>query len=81
MMNNKALMGKFMPAGRNRIIWNTLMILAVTLITSASLYMLWMRGGLWGLAALFAFLAIVGYAEWHKRKNKNSSEKNEKQTS
>jgi hypothetical protein len=31
MMNNKALMGSFMPQGRNRIIWNALMILAVTL--------------------------------------------------
>lgn len=67
MMNNKALMGKFMPAGRSRIIWNSLMTLAVTLITSASLYMLWMRGGFWGLGALFLFLSVVGYAEWRKR--------------
>jgi Mn2+/Fe2+ NRAMP family transporter len=68
MINNKALMGSFMPVGRNRIIWNTLMILSVTLITSASLYMLWTRGGIWGLGGLVIFLAAVGIAEWIKKK-------------
>lgn len=67
MMNSKALMGEYMPGGRSRIVWNTLMIGAVTLITSASLYMLWTRGGSWGLAALGLFLAAVGIAEWRKR--------------
>lgn len=68
MMNNKKLMGEHMPKGRARIIWNTLMIAAVTLISSASLYMLWTRGGLVGLTGLFFFLVIVGIAEVHKRK-------------
>ncbi len=67
MMNNKSLMGEFMPRGRSRVIWNTLMIGAVTLISSASLYMLWMRGGSWGLGALLLFLGAVGIAHWHKR--------------
>jgi hypothetical protein len=67
MMNNRALMGEFMPRGRNRVIWNTFMIVSVTLITSASLYMLWTRGGSIGLGALFVFLMAVGIAEWQKR--------------
>lgn len=68
MMNNETLLGDFMPRGRKRILWNTLMILSVTLITSASLYMLWMRSGEWGIGALILFLATVGLAEWRKRK-------------
>lgn len=69
MMNNRALLGDFMPRGWGRIVWNTLMILAVTLITSASLYMLWTRGGMWGIGALTVFLAAAGVGEWVKRKN------------
>ncbi len=69
MMNNKALMGRHMPKGKKRIAWNTLMIGAVALISSASLYMLWMRGGLWGLGVLLLFLAAVGIAEWRKKLN------------
>lgn len=67
MMNNKALMGKHMPTGRNRTIWNMLMILAVTLITTASVYMLWTRGGPWAIAALALFLCALCFAEWRKR--------------
>lgn len=62
MINNKSLMGQFMPSGINRIVWNTLMILSVSLISAASLYMLWTRGGIWGLAVLFIFLVAVGIA-------------------
>ncbi|MEX2602047.1 MAG: divalent metal cation transporter [Balneolaceae bacterium] len=67
MMNNRALMGEFMPKGRGRVIWNSLMVLAVTLITSTSLYMLWMNGGFWGLGVLTLFLLIVGVAGWIKK--------------
>lgn len=73
MMNNKSLMGKFMPSGKSRILWNTLMILAVTLISSASLYMLWTRGGAWGLGALIVFLVAVAIAEWRKGKLKKDA--------
>ncbi|MEX2397220.1 MAG: divalent metal cation transporter, partial [Balneolales bacterium] len=68
MMNNKKLMGTHMPVGKSRITWNTLMILSILLITSASLYMLWTSGGPWGLGALFAFLVLIGIAEGVKRK-------------
>jgi hypothetical protein len=56
MMNNRALLGEHMPTGRRRVTWNALMALAITFITSASLYMLWTRGGARGLAVLVAFL-------------------------
>lgn len=59
MINNKALMGQFMPTGKNRIAWNILMTISVTLISSASLYMLWTRGGMWGMILLVVFLAAV----------------------
>ena len=70
MMNNKALMGKHMPVGYSRITWNFLMILAIISITTASLYMLWTSGGVWGFGAFFFFLLLVGIAEWYKRRRK-----------
>lgn len=69
MMNNRALLGPHMPRGNSRVLWNTLTIGAATVITSASLYMLWTRGGAWGLAALGAFLVAVGVGEWRKRRS------------
>lgn len=71
MMNNRALLGVHTPTGGRRVAWNALMALAITLITSASLYMLWTRGGVWGLVALGAFLVAVGMAEWRKRRATN----------
>ncbi|MEX0929461.1 MAG: hypothetical protein WDZ53_08655, partial [Balneolales bacterium] len=74
MMNNKTLLGEHMPRGRSRVIWNTLMILSVTLISSASLYMLWTRGGTAGISVLILFLVAVGVAEWLKKRKKNTEE-------
>ncbi|MEX2641750.1 MAG: divalent metal cation transporter [Balneolales bacterium] len=74
MMNNKTLLGEHMPRGRSRVIWNTLMILSVTLISAASLYMLWTRGGTPGLSVLIVFLVAVGVAEWLKKRKKNTEE-------
>ncbi|MCC5908212.1 MAG: divalent metal cation transporter [Balneolaceae bacterium] len=69
MINNKALMGEHMPKGKYRIVWNTLMIGAVILITTASFYMLWVLGGYWGILGFLIFISIVGIADFKKRKN------------
>ncbi len=68
MLNNKAIMGDYMPAGTKRWIWNILLVLVIVLVGSASFYMLWQYAGYWGLGVLGAFLAAVGVAEWQKRK-------------
>ncbi len=68
MINNRALMGKHMFAGKRRVVWNSLMILALVVIASSSFYMLWLRGGSAGLTVLFVFLAAVVAGEWIRRK-------------
>lgn len=73
MMNNKALLGRHMPVGRSRVVWNTLMTLAVTLITTASVYMLWTRGGTFAITIFFLFLGAIGIAEWYKRRKKKDT--------
>lgn len=70
MINNKALMGRHMPTGNRRVLWNTLMILALVLIGLSSFYMLWMRGGVFGITILILFVAIVLAVEIWKRKAK-----------
>jgi Mn2+/Fe2+ NRAMP family transporter len=74
MLNNKAIMGKHMPTGKKRIIWNVLLIPITLLIGTASIYMLYQFAGLWGFAALGAFLLAVGVAEIQKRNNNKTSE-------
>jgi hypothetical protein len=67
MMNSRDLLGEHMPRGRRRVVWNTLMIAAVSLITSTSLYMLWTRGGPAGITVLGVFLLAVAVAHWRGR--------------
>ncbi|SHE46125.1 Natural resistance-associated macrophage protein [Fodinibius roseus] len=67
MLNSKAIMKEHKPTGRRRVIWNTLMILSIVLIGTASIYMLWQYGGIWGLTALLLFLGAAVVVEWKKR--------------
>ncbi len=69
MINNKALMGKHLPSGSRRILWNSLMLLSVAVIGTSSFYMLWLRGGYAGLTVLFVFLVMVAMGDWYRRKN------------
>lgn len=55
MMNSKSLLGEHRPEGRSRVLWNSAMIFAVTLMTSASLYMHWMNVGFGDLQAYSYF--------------------------
>ncbi|HWV58033.1 MAG TPA: divalent metal cation transporter [Longimicrobiales bacterium] len=68
MMNRRSLLGDAMPTGRRRVIWNTLMVIALVIVLSASFYMINQQTGLWGLGALALFLAAVGIAEVVRRK-------------
>lgn len=59
MLNNKAIMGVHLPKGGSRVVWNTLMILVIILVGTASIYMLWQYGGMWGIGALGLFLLAI----------------------
>ncbi len=62
MMNNKNILGKDMPRGVSRIVWNILMGLAVLTSGSASLYILWSKQGVLGICLFALFVLLVaGY--------------------
>ena len=48
LINQKSIMGKDMPRGISRFIWNTLMSIAVLVTGALSLWALWSKGGLVG---------------------------------
>ena len=43
MMNSKALMGDAMPQGRSRVVWNILLVIAASIATVSSLYMIYLK--------------------------------------
>jgi Mn2+/Fe2+ NRAMP family transporter len=59
MMNQRSLLGDDLPRGRRRLLWNSLMALAVTVTTAASFASVWFSAGWYGIAAVAAFLAAV----------------------
>jgi Mn2+/Fe2+ NRAMP family transporter len=59
LMNQRKLLGAHLPTGRSRLIWNGLMILSLAVVTPASLYMLWNKGGMWGMLVAGIFLAAA----------------------
>lgn len=78
MMNSKKILGEHRPEGKARIIWNTLMLIATTIATSGSVWVLlgkteapgWMgnvaKGGLVFLVVLF----VVGTLSFLKNEKK-----------
>ncbi len=59
MMNSKSLLGDQMPRGGRRVAWNLAMGLAVALAGSASIYMVWVKAGYYGLGGVGAFLLLT----------------------
>ena len=59
MMNSKSLLGENLPKGGRRLAWNTLMGIAVTLALLGSVWTIWNKAGLYGIAGLVAFALIV----------------------
>ncbi len=59
MMNSKNLLGDQMPRGVRRAVWNLAMGIAVAAAGSASVYMVWVKAGVFGLVGVAAFLLLV----------------------
>ena len=59
LMNQRKLLGKEMPQGSSRVVWNLLMALAVGVATPASLYMVWIKTGWLGMGAIAALLGLA----------------------
>ncbi len=60
LMNQKTLLGKEMPRGGRRVAWNTCMGFSLLITVPSSLYILFSRYGLRGLAAAGALLIAAG---------------------
>ena len=59
MMNNRKLMGEFMPRGGKRVLWNTLMLIAIALALLGSIYSVWSKTGIYGAIAVGVFVALA----------------------
>lgn len=59
LMNSSKVLGKDVPRGRTRLIWNSLLIPTATVATFASAWTVHMKLGPWGLAGLAAMALAV----------------------
>jgi len=59
MMNNKTILGKDMPRGGRRILWNVLMAGSCIFATIGSLWSLWSKLGWLGIALFAIFVVVV----------------------
>jgi hypothetical protein len=71
-MNSKSLLGDQMPRGGRRVMWNLGMGVAASVATVASIYMVWVKAGYWGLAgvAAIATLTVVVHFAFPRNRNK-----------
>jgi hypothetical protein len=60
LMNSRRVLGKDMPTGRSRLIWNSLLIPTAAVATFASAWTVHMKLGQWGLVGLgLMALAVI----------------------
>jgi Mn2+/Fe2+ NRAMP family transporter len=68
LMNQRTLLGKSLPRGGSRVVWNLLMGTAVLVVGSASVLMLQAKGGVWGISAAGLFIAATVVVGLMRRK-------------
>ena len=64
-MNQRKVLGKDMPRGGKRALWNVLMVIAIALTGFGSVYAVWSKVGWYGIAGVLAFIllaVVVGVA-------------------
>jgi Mn2+/Fe2+ NRAMP family transporter len=59
MMNNKTILGKDMPTGKRRILWNVLMAGSIIFASIGSLWSLWSKLGALGIFLFVLFIVVV----------------------
>lgn len=73
LLNQRRLLGDALPTGGSRVVWNVLMGTSLVVCGSASAYMLWEKGGTWGLTAAGAFLLAAGAVDIKRRLSRPQS--------
>lgn len=59
LMNSRRVLGADRPRGGKRVAWNILMILALAVVTPGSLWIIWNKARVYGLAALGIYLLLL----------------------
>jgi Mn2+/Fe2+ NRAMP family transporter len=59
LMNQKAMLGDYMPQGAKRVLWNILMVIATGIATLVSIWSLWSRLGGWSIAVIVVFFGLI----------------------
>ena len=75
LMNQRSLLGDQLPQGKSRLAWNLLMLLAASIATAASFYMVWVKSkekGMWAIGLLLAAALVVQLYRWtHKQESES----------
>ena len=59
LMNQKSMLGEYMPQGGKRILWNVLMVVATGIATLVSIWSLWSRLGKLSIVVVVAFVGLI----------------------
>ena len=59
LMNQKAMLGDYMPQGAKRVLWNILMVIATGIAMLVSIWSLWSRLGGWSIAVIVVFFGLI----------------------
>lgn len=71
LMNQRKLLGAEMPTGGRRWAWNLTLGVIVAIFAPASLYMVWDKGGVWGVGLVAVFLIATLIAHLNRRRKRN----------
>ncbi|NOY41894.1 MAG: hypothetical protein GXP26_08670 [Planctomycetes bacterium] len=67
LMNQKKVLGDQLPRGGKRVVWNLLMALSAGIASTASIWMVWLKAGVWGMLAIGLFLGLALVVQFRRR--------------
>jgi hypothetical protein len=76
LLNQRKLLGAEMPTGGRRWAWNLMLGVIVAIFAPASLYMVWDKGGYWGIGLVGVFLIAIVISDLKRRRNRGDGSPN-----
>lgn len=76
LMNNRRMLGKDMPRGASRLVWNVLMIIATVSASIAAAWSIWNKAGWIGAGAAMLFILAAVIAHFRMKNQLHTLEKN-----
>ncbi len=74
LMNQKKLLGDECPTGGRRVVWNVLMGIAAGVATFASVSMVWIKAGWWGIGAIGVIVLAALVVHFQRRGRRDDLE-------